>query len=83
MLVSGMGTGIVSTDETGDTNLGRWLQSLYDGGASAGDFAFIRVNPDLIPAANNRYFEFDTADSGNKPVLTFTTRPPTTILGFQ
>ena len=32
---------------SGDVNLLLFLQSLYDNGASGGDFAVIRLNPDV------------------------------------
>ncbi len=74
----------VATDDTGDANLASWLQAQYDGGASAGDYAFIRVNMDQEPSANYRRFIIAAADNtsgASTPVLTIETVPePGTLL---
>lgn len=69
--------GPVHTDDTADAALAAWLQAQYDAGASAGDYVFLRVNPTANHFANDRGYEFSSADSIvpdiDKPRLTITT----------
>ena len=54
----------VETDAVGDAALAAWLASVYTAGAVAGDFVFIRVNPDAdLTSGSNSYIYFDTADT--------------------
>ncbi len=84
----------INSDAGGATALGAWLQSLYDGGAQPGDFAFLRVNPDQdYLAGSNSYIYMYTANSTaasdiaggttlQLPVLEITTIPEPATLGM-
>jgi len=75
--VSGTGTAlyeIFNTDATADTALAAWLTAQYAGGAVAGDYVFLRFQPDHMDAVGTHGVYFATADSANTtPVLTITT----------
>lgn len=68
----------VTTDAAGDVALTAALNAAYAGGANAGKYVFLRLNPseDPIPAGNNA-FTVLTNDAGGaieRPTLTYTTQ---------
>lgn len=73
ILFEAMTIGSVSTSATGSGNLTSWIQSLYDNGAQAGDYAFVRLSPDVDPGVAYRYYALTSADGANSPVLTIET----------
>lgn len=67
----------VVTSTAGDSALAAALNTAYAGGANAGMYVFLRINPsvDPIPAGNNA-FTVLTSDAGGaneKPTLSYTT----------
>lgn len=74
---TGAAEGLHETDAAADTALGNWLQTQYDGGAVAGDYVFLRIQPDRqIGTVYSRGWTIDTADHGTpaqRPALTITT----------
>ena len=67
--------GQITTDATGNANLASWVQSLYDGGASGGDFAFIGLAlSDPGATSTFRYYTAATANTAiaNQPTLDIT-----------
>ena len=78
LLVKGAGaqaSARFETDGTGDTAMVAWLTGLYSAGATAGDFAFLRLQPDT---ESNNAWNITSADNGtmaSRPVLTVDTVP--------
>jgi len=73
--VSGTGTATyqeLNTDATGDDALAAWLTAQYDAGAQAGDYVFLRFQPDHMSAVGGHAITFATADTvaETTPVLT-------------
>ena len=73
--VAGSGTAAyqdLETDATGDAALAAWLIAQYDDGAVAGDYVFIRFQPDHMDAVTSHAINFATADTITEttPVLT-------------
>jgi hypothetical protein len=64
--------GVYSTNATGDTALVTYLNAQYTAGAQAGDYVFLRFNPDTVQSTNN-YWTIASGDSATPPVLTITT----------
>lgn len=64
--------GLITTDATGSSNLVTYLNALYIAGAVGGDYVLLRINPDTNEG-NYKYWEIDTADSSNKPMLNIET----------
>ncbi|WP_309399607.1 right-handed parallel beta-helix repeat-containing protein [Cerasicoccus maritimus] len=52
-------------------DIGSFFQDLYDGGASAGDYAFLTISHD-VSISLQRYYDFSTADSAEAPSVEFT-----------
>ena len=74
------GTGsFVSTGISEQAALANWLNQAYQNGDNAYNYVFMRLSSiDLWPATDggdNAYFNIDTANSGNKPYLTYTFTP--------
>ncbi|RKX45194.1 MAG: hypothetical protein DRP64_05090 [Verrucomicrobia bacterium] len=74
--VSGSGTAAyqeLNTDATGDVELAAWLMAQYDAGAVAGDYVFLRFQPDNMAAVGGHAIQFATADTVTQttPVLSF------------
>jgi hypothetical protein len=73
------GTGaFVSTGAGEQATLGSWLNTAYANGDNAYNYVFVRLSskslwPSLV--GDNAYFNIDTANSGNKPYLTYTFTP--------
>jgi len=67
---------IVSTDAAGDATLAAYLSAQYAAGAQGGDWVFLRINPDVANQTNYYYWEFTSANSSPKPVLTIETGKP-------
>ena len=69
----------INTDSAADTALVAYLNAQYMSGAIAGDFVFLRLNPDNDETNSpQRYWTFSMADNTNvaqKPVLSVTTAP--------
>jgi len=86
--VSGSGTAAyvdLNTDATADTALASWLTDQYTAGAVAGDYVFLRFQPDHMDAINNNAIAFATANTAGEttPVLTIeTTIPEPATLGL-
>ncbi len=70
--------GRLTSNETGKVNLSAYINAQYQAGASAGDYIFIRLNPDVAEVTNYHYWEFSTANSSNAPFITLTF--PTVII---
>ena len=64
--------GRLTSNETGKVNLSTYINAQYQAGASAGDYIFIRLNPDAAEVTNYHYWEFSTANSSNAPFITLT-----------
>lgn len=64
-------TGLHSTSAS--FSLGSWIQSLYDGGAVAGEFAFISLGTAAPPVLASRNYGVDTANGAVAPTLSITT----------
>lgn len=62
----------IETDASGDQALLAFIDSLYDHGASAGDHAVLRLNPDADPTVTYGRYDVGSANLGNDdaPVLT-------------
>ncbi|WP_269538016.1 PEP-CTERM sorting domain-containing protein [Cerasicoccus fimbriatus] len=69
----------ISSDIPGGANIASWIQSLYDSGAVAGDYAFLRLN--LDDGTNNALFiaSGNSTDISVRPNLTLTTVPEPSI----
>lgn len=68
----------VSTGAGEQATLGSWLNTAYANGDNAYNYVFLRLSskslwPSLV--GDNAYFNIDTANSGNKPYLTYTFTP--------
>lgn len=66
----------INTSSGGAATLATWITSLYQAGAVAGNYAFLRLNVDANTGNNNFYYEVETANSGTpayRPVLTLET----------
>lgn len=63
----------ISTNETASENLANWINGLYDGDASAGDYIFLKLEPDSIPEnISINSYRVDAADNEteeNRPRL--------------
>lgn len=66
---AGTASGQNITKTSGD--IGSFFQELYDGGAQAGDYAFLTLSHDAAISAQ-RYYVFSTADTANAPSVEFT-----------
>ena len=66
--------GVHST--TAATVFGTWIQSLYDGGAVAGDYAFVSLQTVTVNALTARYYTVGTATGAVTPTLNLTTAIP-------
>ena len=65
--------GVHST--TAASVFGTWVQSLYDGGAVAGDYAFVSLQTTAVNPTASTYYTVGTS-SGSAPTLTLTTAIP-------
>ena len=68
-------SGHLHTDSAGDAALSSWLNGLYDAGAIAGDYAFIRLSVDTPPKNNYHHDSFASANHktiSKRPVLSIT-----------
>ena len=79
--VSGSGTAAyvdLNTDATADTALATWLTDQYTAGAVAGDYVFLRFQPDSMDAVTSHAVAFATANTAGEttPVLTIETVIP-------
>ena len=66
--------GLKNTSTAADLVLGTWIQSLYDGGAVPGDYAFISLAvSDPVATLASRYYTVTTANgASNLPTLSIT-----------
>jgi len=54
----------ISTSETGSLNLKNWINELYNEGATAGDYIFLKLEPDSIPGNTTiNSFKVDSANN--------------------
>ncbi len=73
----------ISTSESGSSNLVDWINGMYGDGATAGDYIFLRLEPDSIPAnITINSFRVDSAnisDEEKRPklLLEYALRPHT------
>lgn len=70
--------GAVETDASGQASLSTFLESLYDNGAEAGDFAVLRLNADVEIIDTYPWRGYTVAmaeDTPNAPVLTMNIVP--------
>ncbi|WP_309395819.1 hypothetical protein [Cerasicoccus maritimus] len=65
----------VNTSAAGSISLASWLQDQYDGGATAGDYAFIRLTPSGPTNNPPAFASADNTTPGYAPVLTVETIP--------
>jgi len=85
--VSGSGTAAyvdLNTDATGDAALAVWLTAQYTAGAVAGDYVFLRFQPDHMDAVGGHAITFATANTAGEttPVLSITTVPEPATIGM-
>ncbi|RKX47680.1 MAG: hypothetical protein DRP64_00425 [Verrucomicrobia bacterium] len=85
--VSGTGTGayeIFNTDAPADATLAAWLTDQYTAGAVAGDYVFLRFQPDHMDAVGTHGVYFATANTlaETTPVLAIETIPEPATLGL-
>lgn len=65
----------ITTDTAGSAALVAYLNTQYAGGAGAGEYVFLRINPDATGPQGNESYNVLTANAGGgneKPLLTYT-----------
>lgn len=73
---SAPGVQTIETDASGDASLLTFIESLYANGATGGDFAVIRLNPDYGPSGLDRYFVRMSESGVTAPSLELVTAVP-------
>ena len=64
---------ILNTSDAGDAALVTWLNEVYDGGANAGKYVYLRMNPDEITGLVGTYrFLTSNNPAGSAPALGIT-----------
>ena len=77
---------MIHTDALGDVALTDWLNAVYAGGANAGKYAFLRLNPDgvegTLPWSGYQVMTALAGGADEKPALTFAIAPEPATLGL-
>ena len=70
---------VIHTDTIGDFALTTWLNAMYAGGANAGQYVFLRLNPDgpegSLPWSGYQVMTAGAGGADEKPALTYTVVP--------
>ena len=70
---------VIHTDGAGDLALESWLNLMYDNGANAGMYVFVRLNPDgvegTLPYSGYQVMTAGAGGAEEKPALTYTVVP--------
>lgn len=64
-----------STSDVGSDELRKYLNAQYDGGTGAGEFVFLRLNPDADNGNVVEGYNLTSADGAAKPTIDVTTVP--------
>lgn len=70
---------VIHTDVSGDSALTGWLNTMYAGGANAGKYVFLRLNPDgpegALPWSGYQVMTALAGGADEKPILSFDVVP--------
>jgi hypothetical protein len=80
---------VIHTNASGDAALALWLNDMYAGGANAGKYVFLRLNPDgvdgTLPWSGYQVMTAGAGGADEKPVLSYSIVPEPSgliLLGF-
>ncbi|HRX86473.1 MAG TPA: PEP-CTERM sorting domain-containing protein [Phycisphaerae bacterium] len=77
---------VIHTDAGGDTSLTAWLNTMYANGANAGEYVFLRFNPDgpegSLPWSGYELMTVIAGGADEKPVFSYTVTPEPSMLAL-